>query len=308
LSLTFKNITTYLNFTLCLFIFILTLKMKTSTKQHIIYGIILLVITSTLTTLLIYSNNNLNLQINNLNNNITILQNNLDTKQTQLDSLTTQFRELTFELQGVDDKYNTKFGELTQKVSDINVETGSFTEIISDVINSVVSVGTNKGQGSGVIISSEGHVVTNYHVIEGARTGSVLTYDGKLYGVQIIGYDIKEDLAVLKIVSNQTFNSLEFSNSDNLKAGQKVVALGNPAGLSFTATEGIISSPAREIEGNTFIQTDVTINPGNSGGALIDSQGKIVGIVNFKISGYEELGFAIPSNRVKDVVEEILEE
>ena len=85
------------------------------------------------------------------------------------------------------------------------------------------------------------------------------------------------------------------------------MALGNPAGLSFTATEGIISSPERTLDdGLKYIQTDVTLNPGNSGGPLINSQGKIIGIVNSKISGYEELGFAIPSSRVKDVVDEIV--
>src|SRR3989344_8970090 len=156
-------------------------------------------------------------------------------------------------------------GELSQKIGDLEVESESFSSVISDKIDAVVSVLTNTGQGSGAIISSEGYVITNYHVIENVKQANIKTYDGEKYNVILVGVDKDEDLALLKIVSNDTFDYFEFGNSDNLKAGQKVVALGNPAGLSFTATEGIISSPSRLINGNYFIQTDVTINPGNSG-------------------------------------------
>ncbi len=135
-----------------------------------------------------------------------------------------------------------------------------------------------------------------------------MTYDGSTHRISLEGYDVNSDLALLKIRSNETFDYFTFADSDLLKAGQKVVALGNPAGLSFTATEGIISSPSRKAEdGLTYIQTDVTLNPGNSGGPLINSQGKIIGIANFKVSGYEGLGFAIPSNRVEEVIDGILE-
>jgi len=194
-------------------------------------------------------------------------------------------------------------GELSQKIGDLEVESESFSSVISDKIDAVVSVLTNTGQGSGAIISSEGYVITNYHVIENVKQANIKTYDGEKYNVILVGVDKDEDLALLKIVSNDTFDYFEFGNSDNLKAGQKVVALGNPAGLSFTATEGIISSPSRLINGNYFIQTDVTINPGNSGGPLINSLGEIVGIVNFKISNFEELGFAIPGNKVEDFID-----
>jgi len=143
-------------------------------------------------------------------------------------------------------------------------------------------------------------------VVDGVRAAHVLAYDGETYAIELLGFNVDEDLALLKIISNDTFDKFNFGDSDSLKAGQKVVALGNPAGLSFTATEGIISSPLRSINGGTFIQTDVTINPGNSGGPLINGAGDIIGIVNFKISNFEELGFAIPSGRAEDFVNEFI--
>jgi serine protease Do len=241
-----------------------------------------------------------NAKITTLQTDISQLQTELQTRQIEIQNLTTQLIILNHD-------YESRFGELNQKIGDISVESESFSNIISEVIDSTVSVRTNLGQGSGAIISDNGYVITNYHVIQDARTISVTTYVGDTYDVSIMGYSINSDLALLKINSNKTFDYLEFGNSNNLKAGQKIVALGNPAGLSFTATEGIISSPSRIAQdGLPYIQTDATLNPGNSGGPLINSLGKIVGIVDFKVSGYESLGFAIPSNRVEDVVNEIL--
>jgi len=197
---------------------------------------------------------------------------------------------------------------MDQQLSDLAVETESFSSIIADVIDSVVSIETDTGLGSGAIFDSTGLVVTNHHVIEDATRATIITYDGERYSVGIVGFSRRHDLAVLQIMANETFSEFDFGNSDRLKAGQKVVALGNPAGLSFTATEGIVSSPLREAsDGLEYIQTDVTLNPGNSGGPLIDSSGDLVGLVDFKIGGYEELGFAIPSNRVEDIVMDILE-
>jgi S1-C subfamily serine protease len=203
--------------------------------------------------------------------------------------------------------YEAQIGKLNQELGDLQVESESFTPIIADVIDSVVSVITDAGQGSGAIITDEGHVITNYHVLQGATRAGVMTDDGTTYSVSLLGYDRVNDIAVLKIRSNETFDYLRFGNSDLVQAGQKVVALGNPAGLSFTATEGIISSPSRIAgDGLAYLQTDVTLNPGNSGGPLINTQGRIIGIVNFKVSGYEGLGFAIPSNRAEDIVDSII--
>jgi S1-C subfamily serine protease len=202
-----------------------------------------------------------------------------------------------------------QISRLDQRIGDLQVDSDSFSGIISDVIDATVSVNTNVGQGSGAIISEDGYVVTNYHVIKGARRASVTSYSGDVYGIRLIGYDATNDIAVLELVSNESFDYFIFGNSDNIEIGQKVVALGNPLGLSFTATEGIISSPSRVAQdGLTYIQTDVTLNPGNSGGPIIDSNGRLIGIANFKVAGYEGLGFAIPSNRVEDVVREIINE
>lgn len=234
------------------------------------------------------------------------LQKDIQDKQDQIDELSSQIEKTNEQVVKTNQEYALQFGELKQQIGDLNVESESFSNVISNTINSVVSVLTDIGQGSGAIISSDGYVVTNYHVISGASKATILTYDGKKYPLKVMGYNKGEDIAVLKIVSNETFDYFEFGDSSNLKAGQKVVALGNPAGLSFTATEGIISSPSRAINGKTYIQTDVTVNPGNSGGPLINSQGEIIGIVDFKIANYESLSFAIPSDRVKNIVDEII--
>ncbi len=274
---------------------------NTNTESKFVYGSII-VITILLFFFLFYI---ITIQISYssklsaISDNLISVQNDLQAKQKNINDLSSKVNDAIL-------KYEMQIGELNQQVSDLSVESEGFSSIIPDVINSVVSVITNLGQGSGAIVSSDGYIVTNYHVIAGATRAGVLTYDGNTYGVSLVGYNVNQDIAVLKILSNDTFDYFEFGDSDLIKTGQKVVALGNPAGLSFTATEGIISSPSRIIEDNSYIQTDVTINPGNSGGPIINSQGEIIGLVNFKVSNYEELGFAIPSNRVKTVLDEIL--
>jgi S1-C subfamily serine protease len=296
-----------------------------STRQHIIYGSAMIAI---VVTFIFLGNHYVTIiredytsQITSLQQRITELQEStqegLAGKQVQIDSLTSsaastgekvqKLEDTTQKLEETTGQYEMQIGELNQQLSDLAVESESFSPVISNVIDSVVSVMTNTGQGSGAIISSDGMVVTNYHVIQGARAASVITYGGSAYGVSLVGYDIQNDIAVLKISSNDTFSYFSFGDSDSLKAGQKVVALGNPAGLSFTATEGIISSPARlASDGFYYIQTDVTLNPGNSGGPIINSRGEIIGIADFKVSGYEGLGFAIPSNRAYAAIQSII--
>lgn len=287
------------------------MKTEKNYTQHLIYGIILIVVILNVLLIVNYQltrvREDYDSQISELKANVANLQKDLSEKQGKIESLSSEITKTSQQIEETSLKYDLQIGQLNQQISDLSVESEGFSTVISDVIDAVVSVLTNTGQGSGAIISSNGYVVTNYHVIEGARRASVMTYDGNIYSVELIGYDTKNDLAILKIISNETFDYFDFGNSDNLVTGQKVVALGNPAGLSFTATEGIISSPSRTISGEQYIQTDVTLNPGNSGGPLINSAGKIIGIVNFKISNYEELGFAIPSNRVEDSIEKITE-
>jgi len=179
------------------------------------------------------------------------------------------------------------------------------------------------GTGSGVIYKIENgnaYIVTNNHVIEGADNLTVSLPDGKTVKANVIGSDALTDLAVLKISSkNHQLSALEFGSSEILRAGDKVWAIGNPLGLdlSRTVTEGIISGVNRTITTNTsagqwdlhVIQTDAAINPGNSGGALMNSDGQVIGINSLKISesNTEGLGFAIPSNDVVSIINQITE-
>lgn len=251
---------------------------------------------------------NLDADLKTLDKNVIDISDELNLQIRQLSETSEQFGSQLQQLEYTTGLYEVQIGKLDQQLSDLVVESESFSTVIPWVIDSVVSIAADTGQGSGAIISSEGLVVTNYHVIQGATRASVMTYDGNTHRIGLIGYNIKNDLAVLKIISNETFHYFKFGDSDTLKTGQKVVALGNPAGLSFTATEGIISSPSRVAsDGLSYIQTDVSLNVGNSGGPLINSKGELIGIVDFKVSGYEGLGFAIPGNRAKGVIEGIID-
>lgn len=178
------------------------------------------------------------------------------------------------------------------------------------------------GSGSGVIFkvtSNEAYIVTNNHVIEGASEIEVSLYNGEKASAQLIGADALTDLAVLKIDSKDVEGTLEFGDSSTLRAGEDVLAIGNPLGLEFsrTVTQGIVSATDRTITVTTsagewelnVIQTDAAINPGNSGGALLNSSGQVIGINSLKISedGVEGLGFAIPSNDVVPIVNQLIE-
>jgi len=208
------------------------------------------------------------------------------------------------ELQGISEKV----GGLEDKISELHVTSSDFSSIIEDAVKAVVSVKTNLGQGSGVIFNSDGYVMTNKHVISGAVRINVVDYDSNVYSVRLIGTAKDADLAVLKIDSNKTFNYLNFADSSSIKLGERVIAVGNPLGLSFTVTEGIISGVDRVIDVSKvpYIQTDVSINPGNSGGPLINSQKEIVGINTFKIINTEGLGFAIPSSVAQGIADQAL--
>ncbi|MEM3074404.1 MAG: trypsin-like peptidase domain-containing protein [Candidatus Pacearchaeota archaeon] len=184
-----------------------------------------------------------------------------------------------------------------------------FSSIIENVIPSVVSIGTDISQGSGFIITSDGYIVTNAHVLEGGRYVRVLLYQNNRWiPAEFIGYDENFDIAILKI-SGENYDSLRFDDSSNIKVGEKAIALGNPLGLSFSVTEGIISALHREGPNKVpaYLQIDVPLNPGNSGGPLINKKGKVIGINNFKIRNSENLGFALESNYVVEVINNIFE-
>lgn len=171
---------------------------------------------------------------------------------------------------------------------------------------------TMQGAGSGVIMSEDGYIITNHHVIDGATNISVRTTDGKEYPAKLIGSDSPTDLAILKIEANDLLPAT-FGDSDALEVGDAAIAIGNPLGeLGGTVTTGIISALDRQItvenETMTLLQTDAAINPGNSGGGLFDASGNLIGIVNAKESqaGIEGLGFAIPINGALDIINELI--
>ncbi len=206
----------------------------------------------------------------------------------------------------IEQQSNIKLNELKDELKNIKIKSADFSAIVNDVLQSVVSIKTNVGQGSGAIIDRKGYVVTNVHVISGASTVKVITYAGNTYDASVlVGYDSAADIAVLKIEAAD-LRALNFGNSDEVKVGEKVIAAGNPAGLAFTVTEGIVSAFRTAQNNVRYIQTDVPINPGNSGGPLINTKGEIIGINNFKVGGFEGLGFAISSNNVRSVVNKII--
>ncbi|MBT2643200.1 trypsin-like peptidase domain-containing protein [Bacillus sp. ISL-41] len=214
---------------------------------------------------------------------------------------------------------------------------GSIADIIETSSKSIVGItniqsennpfsqsqgNVESGSGSGVIFKKEGNsafIVTNNHVIEGASKVEVSLYNGEKVAAEVVGADALTDLAVVKIDAAKAADIIEFGDSSVLRAGDQVLAIGNPLGLdlSRTVTQGIVSAVDRSISVPTsagewemnVIQTDAAINPGNSGGALIDTNGKVIGINSLKISqnGVEGLGFAIPSNEALPIVNQLIE-
>jgi len=172
------------------------------------------------------------------------------------------------------------------------------------------------GAGSGVIISQDGYIVTNNHVIKGANEVKITMNNGKTYDTEIIGTDPTADIALLKIdAEGEKLSYLPFGNSDNTKIGEWVLAVGNPFNLTSTVTAGIISAKARDLNEQdhnvqSFIQTDAAINPGNSGGALVNTDGELIGIntaISSQTGSYIGYGFAVTSNNARKIVEDILE-
>jgi serine protease Do len=167
---------------------------------------------------------------------------------------------------------------------------------------------TQQGMGSGVIISPEGYILTNNHVVEGADEVSITMADRKEYKGRIIGRDPQTDLAVLKIDAKESFPASTLGDSDNLKVGDWVVAIGNPFGLDHTVTAGIVSAKGRVIGAgpyDNFIQTDASINPGNSGGPLLNLRGEVIGINTAIIPQGQGIGFAIPVNTIKPLIPQL---
>jgi serine protease Do len=170
----------------------------------------------------------------------------------------------------------------------------------------------SSGLGSGVIVSSEGYIITNSHVVKDADEIKVTLTDKREFVGKVIGSDLKTEIAVVKIDA-QSLPTVPWGNSDKLQVGEVVLAVGNPFGLNQTVTMGIVSALGRANVGiadyEDFIQTDAAINPGNSGGALVNVRGEVVGIntaIYSTSGGYQGIGFAIPSNMVKSIMESLI--
>jgi len=173
-----------------------------------------------------------------------------------------------------------------------------------------------KGSGSGFVWDKKGHIVTNYHVIDGASIAKVKLHNGKSYQARLVGVYPRRDIAVLKIDAKPSeLKPVKLGSSANLKVGQSVYAIGNPYGLDWTMTKGIVSALNRKVPSNDgvlmsgAIQTDAAINPGNSGGVMLNSSGEVIGINSAIYSpsgGSVGIGFAIPIDLVKRVVEKLI--
>ncbi len=216
-------------------------------------------------------------------------------------------------------RLNEEYARLTQAVvpSVVSIDTAGVREqLLRDPWGRArMQREMTQGQGSGVIVTEEGHVITNQHVISGQNQIQVTLHDGKSYQATMIGEDRMLDIAVLKIDASGPFTPLKLGDSSQVKVGQIVFAVGNPFGLSETVTQGIISAKERSIsdQQRDLFQTDAAINPGNSGGPLVNLQGEIVGI-NVAIyspdktnPGFQGVGFSIPSNDVRESLKQILE-
>ncbi len=197
----------------------------------------------------------------------------------------------------------------------VDVTTPSVVEVFTETkqVSRMFQEYVTEGAGSGVVLSEDGYIVTNHHVVDGAGTVKVRLNDGKTYTAKVTGTDAMTDLAVLKIDATG-LSPAKLADSSKLRVGNFVIAIGNPLGeLGGTVTEGIISALDREVtideQPMTLLQTSAAVNPGNSGGGLFDLNGELVGVVNAKSSGsdVEGLAFAIPSNTVAEITQELIQ-
>ncbi|HEU5126716.1 MAG TPA: trypsin-like peptidase domain-containing protein [Glycomyces sp.] len=214
----------------------------------------------------------------------------------------------------------------TTVVESVSMDAGAgmtYTEIVDKVTPSVVTIVTDAAEGSGVVYSDEGYIVTNNHVVEGASALEVRFSDGTVAEAQVVATDPTQDMAVVQVSGVDGIEPIAFGDSDSLQVGDATVAIGSPLGLEGTVTTGIVSALNRSMSvgsegtgqsaGHTLsglIQTDAAINMGNSGGALVNGSGELIGINTAILSpesGNVGLGFAIPSNTVSQVVEQLIE-
>jgi putative serine protease PepD len=277
--------------------------MPLKTHHKIIIGgvsfiLVLFMVTSTLFMYMIFTKQatdvtQLNQKINNLQT---------DT-QTKLSGLSASVLDTENGLKSL----GSQIGSLDTELTKLKASASSdFSGIIDVAIKSVVTIRTDVAQGSGFIIANGGYIVTNAHVMEGATAAAIITYDGKTHLVSRIGENTNMDIILLKM-DDSSYSPLTLGDSDNAQIGEKVIAIGNPLGLQFSVSEGIVSAVHRTGDNGVtgYIQTDAALNAGNSGGPLIDVNGKVIGINNFKISDSENIGFALESNYIKSTINDI---
>ncbi|MCK5149479.1 trypsin-like peptidase domain-containing protein [Candidatus Pacearchaeota archaeon] len=226
-----------------------------------------------------------------------------------------ELNDLADSLNSIGSKINLTESNLSNLESNFeNLKSNSdFSKIIGNSMKSVVMIKTGGSQGSGFFIADGGYIITNTHIISGMDTMSIQikTYDERVYTffnhtASKIGDNEAMDISLLKIESD-SYIPLKLGDSEGVQIGENVVAIGNPFGLEFSVSQGIVSAINKKIEGypGEYIQTDTALNPGNSGGPLLDLKGDIIGINNFKISGGENLGFALESNYLEKIVNKI---
>ena len=236
----------------------------------------------------------------------TSLEKKIEESQANIRTLTNSIINTKSTLEKTISTLDIKVGSITEDIDMLKVSAGEdFSGIIEKAVKSVVTIKTDVGQGTGFIITKDGYIVTNAHVLSGGSRVQAITSEKGSFNAELIGYDGNLDLALLKIEG--TFTQAELGNSNEIQMGEKVIAIGNTLGLKFSVSEGIVSGIHRPgpSQLDAYIQTDAALNPGNSGGPLINKQGEIIGINNFKIGSGENLGFALESNYIKETINSI---
>lgn len=230
------------------------------------------------------------------------------------DKVNKDYSGMKLESNPKDAKTNNSYtsAKASEKVSDSVVGILCYSDDVPDQADTT----TASSQGSGIIFSQDGYVITNAHVIGNSKTAyaiRVVTSDGKEYKAGVVGYDSRTDIAVLKMDDAKGLTPATFGDSSQLAVGQDIIVVGNPGGLDYqnTTTKGVISALDRKLSTSSltkYIQTDAAINPGNSGGPLVNYYGQVVGITTSKIVSetYEGMGFAIPSQTVKSIVDTLV--
>lgn len=230
------------------------------------------------------------------------------------DKVNKDYSGMKLESNPKDTKTNDSYtaAKASEKVSDSVVGILCYSDDVPDQADTK----TASSQGSGIIFSQDGYVITNAHVIGNSKTAyaiRVVTSDGKVYKAGVVGYDSRTDIAVLKMDDAKGLTPATFGDSSQLEVGQDIIVVGNPGGLDYqnTTTKGVISALDRKLSTSSltkYIQTDAAINPGNSGGPLVNYYGQVVGITTSKIVSetYEGMGFAIPSQTVKSIVDTLV--